>query len=259
MFTEEWEQRDNFGWVKRLAMVADEATCLDRVGGLAVRFADKVASVGIDIDGIGKHGVQSSVKCVVGVPRISRELLSWLALNAERRWVVYVEDYNNLVYRLGNVGDGCKLTVAGNIANQNGYEMAWTWSGGLVPGAEDRTFNDIVMGVGAIDLRKYNVKNVYVMKGDSFSVDFEFEVAGGILEDLTGNTFSCVISTGVGTLATLAIGTGFTLSNNNTKLVMSRTAAQTAGWAVGEYSYTIKRTWPDGSVDTIFKGKWVVE
>lgn len=271
MFTEDWEGTDNLGYIARLAMVEDSASAgLEGFGygrpGMVVRFADKAASLAMNM-GNGRHGAQVEMKCVVSVPRVSLELLRWLPLNSERRWVVYCEDANGLVIQLGTVGDGCGLSVSAAVGGTNGYEMAWSWTGGLKGGdvemASDLNFNDIIMGVGAIDLRKYKLKDIIVVKGDSFSVDFEFEVAAGMLEDLTGNAFVCVITpnapSGAAPLATLSVGSGFVLAGGNTKLVLSRTAAQTAAWAVGEYNYTIRRTWPDASVDTIFKGKWVVE
>lgn len=270
MFTEDWEQVDNLGSICRLAMVSDDSESFELAEALVVRFSDKSASIGIDV-GTGKHGAQCGVRCAVSVPRVSIEFMRWLPKNAERRWVVYCEDANGLVYKIGDSGDGCKLGIAAAVGTTNGYGMSWSWNGGFgstqTPGSSVLTmegnFNDIIMGVGKIDLRKYKLKDIIVVKGDSFSVDFEFEVAAGMLEDLTGNTFACVITptapSGAAPLATLNIGGGFTLTGSNTKLVLIRTAAQTAAWAVGEYTYTIKRTWPDASVDTIFKGKWTVE
>jgi hypothetical protein len=264
MFTEGIEQVPNVGYVRRLAMVCDDAVVgglvADGAEGLSVVFfyEDAVLTVGASV---GAAGVGSMVKVAVGVPRVTADLLKWLRLNAEKRWVLWAEDGNGDVMKIGGDGDGCVMSCNAEIAIRNGYELSWEWAGGDVPEFVNEKIDDIMAGVKSIDLRKYKGRDIYLVGGDTLRVEFEFELAGGVLEVLTGSTFLLevrAVENGP-VLFSITQGGGFAFEAGNTKLVLSRTAAQTAAWAKGQFVYTMVRTFADTTKDTIFKGKWVVE
>jgi len=264
MFTDIIEQVPNVGYVRRLAMVCDDAVVgglvADGAEGLEVLFfyEDAVLTVAT---GVGVAGVGSEVRVSVGVPRITADLLKWIKLNAEKRWVLWTEDASGAVMKIGGDRDGCAMACNAEVGAKNGYELSWTWSGGDVPEMGVFKIEDIMAGVRSIDLRKYKTRDIYLVGGDTLRVEFEFELAGGVLEVLTGSSFLLEVRAVANgsVLYSLSQGSGFGFESANTKLVLSRTAAQTAVWAKGEFLYTIVRTFSDTSKDTIFKGKWVVE
>lgn len=219
--------------------------------------------------GTGKMGVVAKAtsngwlhdkSVTVNVPMLTRELMSWVELNAERRWLVFVADSNGNKWLMGRDGRGAMMQVQGEVnGNQNGYVLGWSLSSKDMWYGDDFDFDKIAMGTVTIDLRQYVARDIVVCKGDTMSVDFEFESNPGVAEVLTGNVFSCtVLNASGGTVVSFAMNAGFTLPTT-TKLRMAKTAAETVTWAAGEHTYEIWRTKPDGTKYKAFKGAFVVE
>ncbi|HLO43906.1 MAG TPA: hypothetical protein VK175_06200 [Leadbetterella sp.] len=134
MFTEDWVQRDNLGQVMAVSIVDDGMVGAD---DLPVDLNDVLnvcfppGSAFFDFkSGGGAHGGVWQNDVRVLVPRVSTTLLEWIAVNAERRWVVFVKDANDVKYRIGGQTDGAVLSMDGGMGTTNGYVMNFGHGGG---------------------------------------------------------------------------------------------------------------------------------
>lgn len=194
----------------------------------------------------------------VDVPKLSKEVTAWHGLNAERRWLVWIEDANGQVCRIGMDGRGAAMLIEGsNKEGYSGWTVQWVLSGKDAVFYEDVNINDIAMTADTIDLREYAVRNIVLRQGQTMSVDFEF---GNPPENLASNVFSCTVKNAAGaTVVSFGMGTGFAIVGG-TVLRMSKTATESATWAKGVHSYEIWRTLADGvTKKAVFVGSFTVE
>jgi len=266
---QEYTQQENIGRVARVMMVPDEIGSVDVFGDVIIADGASVDEIifshgaaMLDFEVVETvNGPKYSYSIKLKVPKFSAEFNEWAKTNSGKRWIVFIEDANELVHVIGNNKNGCIMTAGGGVSGQSFVNINFGWQGGEAAWClEGMNLNEIEAMGRIIDLRKYDVRDIMAVKGDSLSLDIQFEQADGTAEDLVSNTFSCKVKDAAGTeVLAFAIGSGFTLTNANKTLVMAKTAAQMAAVAAGEYVYDIQRTYPSTAVETVLKGKFIVE
>lgn len=265
----DFTQQQNAGYISRILMVPEQSANIDVFGDVYIAegtevlelfFAVGDAQLNVKHDG-NAFGGSFSYSVNVRVPKFGFVWTEFIKKNRHTQWVLFVQDANEQLHVIGNQNNGCVLNTDGGVQSISQIGLSFFWSGGEPAFClEGVNINDIVTMGRLIDLRKYDVRDIIAVKGDSLSLDLQFLNDDNTAEDLTGNTFSCKVKNAAGVdILTFTIGNGFTLTNTNKTLVMSRTAAQMAAVAAGEYVYDIQRTYPTGVVETKLKGAFIVE
>lgn len=164
MFSE-YVQQDNAGYVHRLMLVKDSdasvaygaVTVAEDAEVLEVFFADKQASWSMDT-GMTTNGVQYVYDVTAKVPKNKTENVDWQLLNMQKRWIVLLQDANELVHIIGNEGDGCQLKIGGKIDGMNAVNMSLTWQGGEPEMMTDVELDSLAaVGIIAGDMETQNI------------------------------------------------------------------------------------------------------
>ena len=184
------------------------------------------------------------------------DLSEFLFQNQNKRWILFFADQNGQAYVAGSLEQPARLSFSRAIDNSNFLKLnlsAKLWH----PVFLLTSLNILEMlETKVIDLRKYASIDIKVVEGDTINEPLTFRDANGDIENLTGSTFKMQVRRPDGSIVTsFVMGTGFSLQNGNTELLMFKSEVIPAG----DYVYDIQRTNSDTTVDTIMKGKFIVE
>jgi hypothetical protein len=265
----DYEQQSNLGYFQRVAILDEDKFLIDEAGNMNVLpdaffedlyFANKQANFTIE-DAETKFGKFFSYVISCKIPKVSKDFIDFFRLYAEKRWIVLAEDFNGQTHIIGATNDGCNASIVAGIDSLSYVNVNFSYaSGDLSECLSDFNIDNIKNMANSIDLREYDVRDIYAVRGDTFLLEMNFYALNGTVENLGGNTFLCKVKNTADTdILTFGMGTGFTLANVNTKLVMSKTATE-MNIAAGSYVYDIQRTGSGGSpVKTVLKGKFIIE
>ena len=191
------------------------------------------------------------------------DVLAWLWANKHRRWVVFGQDRNGYVWTWGEPGNGLRLLNDFNFGTKPADKnvIVSVLSGRLKnPGWRVDSINFELMTTKTIDFRRYDRVNLECYRGDTLKEYLVFRDHAGAIESLTGSTFRIHVKTKLGAiLISFVMGPELYLNSDETELWISKTAAVTATWPVGEYNYDLERTFSDGTVETALRGTFLIE
>jgi hypothetical protein len=183
------------------------------------------------------------------------ELLNFLYRNQFKKWVAFFTDQNGRSYVAGSLELPMKLLFSQGIDAQNLVRVQLT-SKSWHPAWFTENINLMALNTQTIDLRRYASRDFIVYEGDTIQDILVFRDGNGVIENLTGSTFKMQVRRIEGSIVTsFTMGEGFTFQNSNNELLMQKTDLITNG----EYIYDLQRTYPDNTIETLMKGKFIVE
>lgn len=260
----------NAGGVQRLVIVADNSFANSPILGewpaIVYAAAPYICEVLLPHDScqfsITKNGQVFVTAISFDVAKLTAELRIWLTKHSERRWVAYILDNNDLTHVVGYPSHGGELQFGQTSAKRggkNGSTFSLEISSLYLPYISNMGFEELTDTTEKLDLRRYAKRDICVYKGDTVDVSFVFRDDVGNVENLTGSTFrlqaNLVSDNSTGWSYSMLNGQGLTLTNNSTELRLFTLVNRNAD----KYNYDIKRTFPDGTVETVMKGLFVVE
>ncbi|GGD44982.1 hypothetical protein GCM10011514_06240 [Emticicia aquatilis] len=262
----------NSGGIYRLVVVSDDgfetepflgvwadASIKDGAVMCEFLFAHGTCSLSIK-DRLNENGILCVSQIILDLAKITVELQRWLYLHAERRWVCFAEDFNGYTHIIGEPHTGCRLStnqVTGErSSSKNLTTITLEVSSIYRPIITTMNFVDLTSNRLKIDLRRYAERDFYAYEGDTINEVLTFRDANSNIENLTGNSFKMQVRDFTGAVITsFVMGNGFVLQNNNTELLMFKSDII----ASGEYDYDLQRTYPDGTIETQLKGRFIIE
>lgn len=183
------------------------------------------------------------------------ELLNWLYRNQFKQWVAFFTDQNGRSYVSGSLELPMKMLFSQGIDAQNTIKVQLT-SQSWHPAWFVDNINLMALSTQIIDLRRYASRDFIVYEGDTIQEVLVFRDGNGVIENLTGSIFKMQVRRADGSIVTsFTMGDGFTFQNSNNELLMLKTDVI----ANGEYVYDLQRTYPDSTIETMMKGKFIVE
>jgi hypothetical protein len=183
------------------------------------------------------------------------ELLNWLYRNQYKQWVAFFTDQNGISYVSGSLELPMKLFFSQGIDTKNAIKVELT-SQSWHPVWFVDNLNLMALSTKIIDLRRYASRDYIAYEGDTIQEILIFRDGDGAIENLTGSTFKMDVQRADGSIVTsFTMGNGFALQNSNNELLMQKTDTI----ANGEYLYDLQRTYPDSTIETLMKGKFIVE
>jgi hypothetical protein len=263
----------NSGGIYRLVVVADDGFLTKPFLGvwndLAIKdgaimcefiFAHGTCSLA-NFDKISENGLLFSSKISFDLPKISDILQKWLYLNAERRWVLFAEDFNEYTHIIGEPEVGCYLSTnqatGERSSGKNLTSFILQGSSIFRPITKAMSILDLTATNSLqIDLRRYSKRDFLVYEGDTINQVLVFRDNTGTIENLTGSSFKMQIRDLTGVVITsFTMGAGFSLQNSDTEILMFSANLIPAG----DYVYDLERTYPDATIETQMKGQFLIE
>lgn len=292
----EFTQVGNVGGVNRLVMVSDDdflslpdflgewedIILKDDATVIEVLFAPNTCSLDV-LQAISANGFIYNPQIVFSKPKITKDIREWILLNAERKWVVFVEDYNFNTHICGVPGAGLQMQISqktGNVgSSRNTNDVVLSGQMLFTPYIIENF--DMLLSGKLIDLTRYATRNFKVMRGNSLYETFSFENEDGSLQILSDDQFFLQVRDGNNNVlldfyrrifipgivpdggeGDLPSATwqenGFLLNEDENILVLELSHTELL-LPAGTYKYDLVRIAPDGFAETQLVGLFIVE
>jgi hypothetical protein len=260
----------NAGGVQRLIILTDSSVVSSPVLGewASIIYAEApyICEVLMPHDScqfsISKNGQVFLTSISFEVAKITAELRAWLTQHSERRWLAYILDNNDFWHLVGFPNNGGELFFgqqSGRRGGKNGSTFSIEIASLYLPYITDMGFEELTDTAEKLDLRRYAIRDICLYESDSVDVSFVFRNADNSVQTLAGSTFrlqaNSVLDNSVGWSYSMLNGQGLTIVNADTELRLFTSLNRNAG----KYNYDIKRTYPDGFVETVMKGLITIE
>lgn len=216
---------------------------------------------------------QCQISCTK--PKLTKAINQFLADNAERQWVSFVQDFNFKVHVVGVPNGGLKLVnTASTGGSINSNALSFVGDTLFPPFIFDYFDMNFFAGV---DLTDYAMQDFRVMRGNSLYESIQFSNPDGTLQDLSSDQFVMnVVNNSGQVILTFAryttlpgivpegggdgpvlVENGLTISEDGTTIYMNKTGLEMQ-IEPGIYKYDFLRI-TDLASKTVMKGSFFVE
>lgn len=287
MLNSDYIQESNVTGVMRLVIVSDDSFLNEVIDGewntidiiqgpvlTEVIFAPNTCTLTYSSKS-SANGPSYQCQITCSKPKLTKHVNDFFAINAERQWVAFIQDFNFRVHVVG-VPEGGLILVntasTGGSINTNALSFVGDT---LFPPfiLEDFDMNFFA----GVDLTDYAMQDFRVMRGNSLYESVQFTNPDGSFQDLSSDQFIMNVVNNRGEVILVfsrylyvpgivpggssegptMVENGFTISEDGTSIYMEKTGLEMLV-EPGVYKYDLLRI-SDVSTKTVMKGNFIVE